>query len=380
MSEEQKNIQMTPAICTQCGASVEVDPKQEAAVCKYCGTPFIIEKAINKYNIQNAEGKHVDPINFVKTGVVESVLNFADKQITMRAEKKKRIEEENKLQREKSLALIKKYWWVYAALMGALVLILAIGAVNESKDSAGKISVNISSSELVGENYEDVVSNLENAGFTNIETEVLDDLVTGWLTKDGEVEKVEIDGTTPFSSDSKFEPNAKIVVTYHTFPEEDSKPEESVQSSESVIESPGDNSNESGIIYIDPEDPKYNTILTADNNEDLSAVLLTKDTSDPIIKDFADKYSLYTIEFDGYIAYVSQYEDSKTRLDVLIYVGDYRTKNLCGPSIQLENIGTIDYNWMKTSINQNVHVVAEVIEYREASGLLILKPISVEER
>ena len=50
MSDEKKDIQMTTAICTQCGASVEVDPKQEAAVCKYCGTPFIIEKAINKYN------------------------------------------------------------------------------------------------------------------------------------------------------------------------------------------------------------------------------------------------------------------------------------------------------------------------------------------
>jgi DNA-directed RNA polymerase subunit RPC12/RpoP len=37
---------MTPAICTQCGASVEVDPKQEAAVCKYCKTPYIVEKVI----------------------------------------------------------------------------------------------------------------------------------------------------------------------------------------------------------------------------------------------------------------------------------------------------------------------------------------------
>mgnify|MGYP003611378548 CR=1 FL=1 len=83
MIDEKKNIQMTPAICTKCGASVEVDPKHEAAVCKYCGAPFIIQKPINKYNVQNAEGKHVDPINIVKTGVVESVLNFADKQINI---------------------------------------------------------------------------------------------------------------------------------------------------------------------------------------------------------------------------------------------------------------------------------------------------------
>lgn len=62
-----------------------------------------------------------------------------------------------------------------------------------------------------------MVSNLEKAGFTNVGTEVIDDLVTGWLTKDGEVEKVEIDGTTSFSSDSKYEAGVKIVVAYHTF-------------------------------------------------------------------------------------------------------------------------------------------------------------------
>jgi len=213
MSDEKKNFQMTPAICTQCGASVEVDPKQEAAVCEYCRTPFIIDKAIKSYNLQNATVSHVDSINIIKTGAVESVLNFADKQIT-------RIAEEEKVQRVKSSAFVKKYWWVYIAALVVLFSMLFFVAADESKDSAGKIRVNVASSDLVGKNYEDVVTNLKNAGFTNVETEVIDDLVTGWLTKDGEVDKVEIDGTTSFSSDSKFEPSAKIVVAYHTFPEQ----------------------------------------------------------------------------------------------------------------------------------------------------------------
>lgn len=87
-----------------------------------------------------------------------------------------------------------------------------------------------------------------------------------------------------------------------------------------------------------------------------------------------------SIEFDGYIAYVSNYEDLKMRLNVLVYVGDYRTEDFYGPNIQSENIGTIDYNWLKSSINQNVHIVAEIIEYREVSGLLILKTESVKIR
>ncbi len=40
----------TPATCPKCGGILDVDDAQEAAVCKYCGTPFIVEKAINVFN------------------------------------------------------------------------------------------------------------------------------------------------------------------------------------------------------------------------------------------------------------------------------------------------------------------------------------------
>ena len=43
---------LVQAKCTNCGGILEVDKENEAAVCKYCGTPFIVEKAINNY-IQN---------------------------------------------------------------------------------------------------------------------------------------------------------------------------------------------------------------------------------------------------------------------------------------------------------------------------------------
>lgn len=44
---------LVPAICTQCGAQIEVDNTHEAGICKNCGTAFITEKAINNYNITN---------------------------------------------------------------------------------------------------------------------------------------------------------------------------------------------------------------------------------------------------------------------------------------------------------------------------------------
>ncbi len=44
---------LVQAKCTNCGANLEVDNLKEAAVCQACGTPFIVEKAINNYNITN---------------------------------------------------------------------------------------------------------------------------------------------------------------------------------------------------------------------------------------------------------------------------------------------------------------------------------------
>ncbi len=40
---------LTPAKCTNCGAALELDPSKDAAVCPYCHTPFVVEKAINNY-------------------------------------------------------------------------------------------------------------------------------------------------------------------------------------------------------------------------------------------------------------------------------------------------------------------------------------------
>ena len=43
------------AKCTQCGANLQVDETKEAANCEHCGSAFIVEKAINNYNVANAQ-------------------------------------------------------------------------------------------------------------------------------------------------------------------------------------------------------------------------------------------------------------------------------------------------------------------------------------
>ncbi len=44
---------LLPAKCTSCGATLTLDPAQDAAVCPFCNTPFIVEKAIHNYNTTN---------------------------------------------------------------------------------------------------------------------------------------------------------------------------------------------------------------------------------------------------------------------------------------------------------------------------------------
>lgn len=74
----------------------------------------------------------------------------------------------------------------------------------------------LTSKEAKGMNYLDVIDEFENAGFVNITTVVEYDIVTGWLTDDGEVKSVTINGEKKFDSYDEYRLDAEVVVTYHT--------------------------------------------------------------------------------------------------------------------------------------------------------------------
>ena len=74
----------------------------------------------------------------------------------------------------------------------------------------------MTSKEAKGMNYLDVIDESENAGFVNVTTVVEYDIVTGWLTDDGEVKSVTIHGDKKFDSYNEYRLDAEVVVTYHT--------------------------------------------------------------------------------------------------------------------------------------------------------------------
>ena len=41
------------AKCPECGGVLAVDADKKAAVCQFCGEPFIVQEAINNYNTYN---------------------------------------------------------------------------------------------------------------------------------------------------------------------------------------------------------------------------------------------------------------------------------------------------------------------------------------
>ncbi|MGD6777714.1 DUF4839 domain-containing protein [Sutcliffiella horikoshii] len=257
-----------------------------------------------------------------------------------------------------------------------LVIVIIISACSNEQDP-NLVKVSKSSDEIVGENYQTVISDFEEMGFTNIETKVLDDLITGWLTKDGEIEQVEINGVTDFSTNDSFQKDSKVVITYHTFPEEEkSETEPTDEKSSGTIEQ---STNESSV-------ESNQEILTDKNNEDLAAVWAVKDESHPIIGEFVKKYVGRIIEFDGNIANMMQHENYTTRYDILIYAGDYSETTFSGPNFKFEDVSVLDLNLTGSEISENIGmgqnllITAVVEEYNEDSGLFMLEPISTEIR
>ena len=71
--------------------------------------------------------------------------------------------------------------------------------------------------EAKGANYQDVMGKFEEAGFENITLEVEYDIITGWITDDGEVKSETVNDDGKFASGKEYRADAEVVITYHTY-------------------------------------------------------------------------------------------------------------------------------------------------------------------
>lgn len=79
------------------------------------------------------------------------------------------------------------------------------------------ITVGEKASDIKGDNYTEVVSDLKAMGFTNITLKRANDLVFGWVSKEGAIQNISINGNSDFSTEDSFCYDAEIVIVVHTF-------------------------------------------------------------------------------------------------------------------------------------------------------------------
>ncbi|MGL4971649.1 MAG: DUF4839 domain-containing protein, partial [Culicoidibacterales bacterium] len=212
----------------------------------------------------------------------------------------------------------------------SIVSTLLLVACGNNHENEAKLPVD--ASEYKNANYQDVITELEQAGFTNIEVEVIDDLITGWLTKDGEIEEISIDGNTTFSAGTYYAKDAKIIISYHTFPEEVEVPEETT-----VTEEVQEEQDEQEVVTTPEQEVTTDAsvdvqeIITVENNPEFAA-LLAENVDYASISNFVAENKGKTISFQGHIANMANHGNYTTRFDVLIYIGEYELTTAVGKS------------------------------------------------
>lgn len=251
----------------------------------------------------------------------------------------------------------------------ALVTVLALAACGSSAVPEGEARVPESSNSLEGEQFENVVALLEGAGFTNVETEALGDLITGWLKDPGEVKEVAIGGDTNFAASDTFPTDVAIVVYYHSFPEgeeaEEPEPEPETTSAPSADDG----------------------VVTIENNAEFAAIVSLGEYCSGDIAAFASTYRGRILEFNGNIGALNNSGSNTTRFDILVGVGDYSATSQPGPAFQFRDVnitsdlGLTGANVPDTlSVGNNIIVTAEVRSYESSSCLFLLDPISTQFR
>lgn len=258
-------------------------------------------------------------------------------------------------------------------LLLVFTLMLVFTACSDSSSHKGEAKTPSGSSIQKGRAYQDVVAEFTEKGFINVRTEVVEDLVTGWTTKEGEVESVSVDGNIDYAPDVWYSNTVEVVVTYHTFPKDASNKNQTSESSTSSIKEPTQQE----------EKP-----LTPDNSEEFAALLSAKDNNHDLFEKFVSKYQGKIIEFDGCIIFLVNHEKNNTRYDLMISAGDYVNEDTAnpGPVFKFDDVGITDMGikdlWLPSfvSVGNNVRIKAKVVTYDRDSQLFILNPILIEER
>lgn len=125
-------------------------------------------------------------------------------------------------------------------------------------------------------------------------------------------------------------------------------------------------------------------IITASDPAFASILALT-DYCSPEIAAFAAEHAGETVEFDASIGAMNNHDGATTRYDILVGAGDFSETSGVGPAFQFRDVNTTtDLNYSGSGetvgVGDNIHVVAEVVEYESSTCLFLLDPVETSSR
>lgn len=174
--------------CQGCGAILKVNEELKKVTCNYCGTDFLVDDEVKRVEITKN-------INHHKIYTDEAKIKENERKI-------KELEYKDKGKKRDNIVIFVCFGIMI--FMGLFSVGMSFYYDKQSEPDKHELKVPMSAKKYRGENYEVVVQQLEDAGFENVESKAIKDLVTGWMTKDGEVESVSIVGDTGFEEGEIF--------------------------------------------------------------------------------------------------------------------------------------------------------------------------------
>lgn len=181
--------------CPACGGNINIEEEKKFCFCPYCGTKVYADDGVKRVEI---------------TRIYKNESKIKENEIKNQMHSRELEYKERQKKRENRTGIIS---------LASVILIILLGGAMCWYYVKNVVEVPADAKKYKGEEYNQVIRELKDMGFENVETEVVEDLVTGWITKNGEVEKVTINGNNEFKKGDWFKKDSTIVVTYHSLKE-----------------------------------------------------------------------------------------------------------------------------------------------------------------
>lgn len=194
-------------VCPGCNAQMEVDEDKLLAYCPYCGKKLQMDfPHADRVFVEKEKTKRAKE----RTERMKIEREYEERARQQEYERNVRQTRENNREGWKALLILVLFW---------VIVLVGYEIRNSVHYAKGDVKAPISgtSESLKDLNYKDARDMFESAGFQYIVLESKEDLIIGFLKKEGTVDSISINGDSNFSKGSWFSADAKVRIIYHGF-------------------------------------------------------------------------------------------------------------------------------------------------------------------